>query len=390
MHIPFCQHKCHYCDFNSHVRPSPPWEAYEQALISELQHRISQYDLNRHRVSTLFFGGGTPSLAPPGMIERIIDAIYGLLPCTECMEITLEANPGTVDAQQLKAFRQAGITRLSLGAQSLDDRQLQWLERIHDHHDVRLAVEHARQAGFDNLNLDLMYGLPEQDCGQWLNILEQALCLEPEHLSCYQLTVEPHTRLASMHRHETLALPDESLALTMLLETRRRLAEHGFQAYEVSNFSKPGRTCLHNDGYWLYHDYLGIGAGAAGKFDAPDGGVYRYTNRRSPEQYIRMVHKGASPTATDEQLGIEQAAAEAIWLGLRRTEGLDTITFLRRFGLSPMDMFGMVLKPHVNAENIEIHGRFLRATERGLALLDTIAADVLGQPAVMTSSLGSA
>ncbi len=386
VHVPFCPHKCHYCDFNSHVRPSPPWDAYEQALIAELEHRVRRHGLHRRRVTTLFFGGGTPSLAPPTMIGRLVDAVQRLCSCEKDMEITLEANPGTVSPAQLEAFREAGINRLSLGAQSLDDSQLRWLERVHTCRDILLAVDYARQAGFHNLNLDLMYGLPGQGCDHWLDMLEQALTLKPEHLSCYQLTVEPHTRLASMHQHHALALPDEDLALSMLRETRRRLADHGFLAYEVSNFSTPGHACQHNDGYWLYHDYLGLGAGASGKFDTSDGGIYRYTNRRSPEQYIRAARKSPPPTAFDEYLRIEQAAAEAVWLGLRRSEGLEIRRFDSRFGHSPMDMFGKALAPHVEAGSLEIRKHFLRATEQGLALLDDIAADVLQQSAAMTAT----
>ncbi|MDQ7000238.1 MAG: radical SAM family heme chaperone HemW, partial [Mariprofundus sp.] len=199
MHIPFCLHKCHYCDFNSHERLQPDWDAYRNALITELKHWSNTPQFSGRTLYSIFFGGGTPSLAPPSLIETVIDAARDCCGIENDAEITLEANPGTADSGNFRAYRQAGVNRLSIGIQSLDTTELRWLERIHGSDEAIQAYHIARDAGFSNINLDLMYGLPGQNLQDWLTTLHTAIELSPEHLSCYQLTVEPHTRLAATH-----------------------------------------------------------------------------------------------------------------------------------------------------------------------------------------------
>jgi len=382
VHIPFCVHKCPYCDFNSHVRQSPPWSTYQQALLRELSYWSAQPQYAGRPIQTIFFGGGTPSLAPPSLIRAVLDATGQLFEINRHAEITLEANPGTAEAERFADYRDAGVNRLSMGVQSFDDKELKWLERIHSGHEAIVAYNMARNAGFEQINLDLMYGLPDQSIETWMHHLEQVVSLAPGHISCYQLTVEPHTQLAVRHKQTPLHLPGEDLSLSFLVQTRERLAEAGYTAYEISNFSKPGMHCRHNDAYWQYHDYIGIGAGAAGKWDicegdTPDDGIIRYSNVRSPETYIKSASDTGSTINSREQLSAPQAAAESVWLGLRRTNGISHEWFKARFGASPEILFADVLSSWKKNGCLNVTSKRLNLTEKGLGLADSIAASVL-------------
>jgi putative oxygen-independent coproporphyrinogen III oxidase len=374
VHIPFCVHKCPYCDFNSHVRHMIPWEDYGQAVLHEMAHWAVRPPFRGRRLTSLFIGGGTPSLAPPSLIEAIITNAARHFTLVPDIEITLEANPGTVDAGHFAAYRTAGVNRLSIGVQSFDAGELKWLERIHDAADTVRAFETARQAGFTNINLDLIYGLPGQDMDTWMDSLERAIDLGAEHMSCYQLTVEPHTLLASRHAKSPYPLPDDELALQFMWRTRERLAEAGFTAYEISNFARQGYRSRHNDGYWLYRDYVGVGAGASGKWDTDSGGVCRYTNTRSPETYIRQALEDGIAVGGDEVLERRSAAAEAVWLGLRRHDGISRRWFAERFGEEVLAMFGSALEKWTRSGAIEIDEESLRLSNTGLVQADSIAA----------------
>jgi len=378
VHIPYCVHKCHYCDFNSHERLQPDWPAYQQALIHELETRARSAVFKDRALSSIFFGGGTPSLAPPELIAQLIERANTLCGFTDGIEISLEANPGTVDANNFSAYRQAGVNRLSMGVQSLNNTELRWLERIHGSDEVFNAFQAARKAGFNNINLDLMYGLPEQSMASWLDSLNQAIALGPEHLSCYQLTVEPHTRLAAQHKQKPYALPEDELALQMLFTTRERLKQATYHAYEISNFAKQDSYCRHNDGYWLYHDYIGIGAGASGKWDDTDMlGITRYSNIRTPERYIESILKTGTAVNSQESLNREHAAAEAAWLGLRRHNGIDRQLYAIRFGFDIWNHFSDQLAPWLDQEMISKSETSIQLTRKGLPLADEIAASVL-------------
>jgi len=377
VHIPFCIHKCPYCDFNSHARQSPPWSAYQEALLRELAYWFVQPQYVGRPIHTIFFGGGTPSLAPASLIRSVVEATEQLFTLKQDTEITLEANPGTAEADRFTAYRDAGVNRLSIGVQSFDGKELKWLERIHSVQEALAAYEMARHARFEQINLDLMYGLPDQPIETWMHHLDQAISLAPEHLSCYQLTVEPHTQLAIRHRQTRLALPDEERSLDFLIQTRTRLAMAGYSAYEISNFSKPGMRCKHNDGYWQYHDYIGIGAGAAGKWDTADGGIVRYSNKRAPEAYIQSSLETGCAINSREELSASQAAAEAVWLGLRRTDGISCNDFKLRFGDAPETMFADALSLWLKNNYLSATPDSLKLTEKGLSLADSIAASVL-------------
>ncbi|MDQ6987026.1 MAG: radical SAM family heme chaperone HemW [Mariprofundaceae bacterium] len=381
VHVPFCVHKCPYCDFNSHVRNEPPWDDYRRALLAELTFWARQSQFSGRRIHSVFFGGGTPSLAPPSLIEALLCEIQRLFYFTDDAEITLEANPGSVEAARFAAYRAAGVNRLSIGVQSFDDAELKWLERIHSGDEAKNALATARKAGFDNINLDLMYGLPRQTMDAWLENLDSAIALSPEHLSCYQLTVEAHTELAVRHNKSPLALPEDEKSLDFLWKTRQKLAKNGYKAYEISNFAKKDQKCVHNDAYWLYHDYIGIGAGAAGKWDLKngdyaDGGITRYSNKRSPESYIQAVTTTQSAINSSETVSGKQAAAEAIWLGLRRTNGISRAWFNNRFGSDLAILFHNELAPWMQKEHLKLTSERLLLSEKGLALADSIAADL--------------
>ncbi|NWF38141.1 radical SAM family heme chaperone HemW [Mariprofundus sp. NF] len=381
VHIPFCAHKCHYCDFNSHQRPAPDWQGYQQALIAELEHWAETPMFAGRKLSSIFIGGGTPSLAPPELIDAVIEQANKLYGFEENIEISLEANPGSVDAGHFAAYRQAGINRLSMGVQSLDDRELKWLERIHDSSEALNAFDIARDAGFDNINLDLIYGLPNQPLDQWLQSLQTAIALGTEHLSCYQLTIEPHTKLATTHAINPINVPDDDLAIAMFTETRNQLQSAGLEAYEISNFAKPGLKCRHNDGYWKYHDYIGIGAGAVGKWDdwisENSGGVTRYCNIRTPESYIKAALKSGEAINSRESLTKQQAAAEAIWVGLRRSNGINRDAFRDRFGHDLWALFSDEFSPWLNLGKLELNNEQLSLSSSGLLLADEISASVL-------------
>lgn len=373
VHIPYCVHKCHYCDFNSHVRGEPDWQQYEEALLAELKQWSNETQFSGRELQSIFFGGGTPSLAPASLIASVIEKAAELFWFTGDIEISLEANPGTVDQAHFKGFREAGVNRLSIGVQSLDDTELKWLERIHSGEQAVAALKAGRAAGFTNINLDLMYGLPDQTIEQWFKSLGVVIAMEPEHLSCYQLTVEPHTKLAAEIDRVRERLPDDELALAFLFQTRERLAEAGYAAYEVSNFAKQGMKCRHNDGYWLYRDYIGIGAGASGKWDLESGGVNRYSNIRNPEKYIESALKDGRAINSDEKLPKAIAEAEALWQGLRRTDGISNRWFTERFAVDIQTRFGKELEPWLAEQKLVWDDDNLRLTDKGLPFADSIA-----------------
>ena len=289
VHLPWCVRKCPYCDFNSHPAPAAgvPEDAYLRVLLDDLEYAAAGCE-GRSLVS-VFFGGGTPSLFSPASIERILGRATALLPVASDLEVSLEANPGTIERGAFAAYRSAGVNRVSLGAQSFNDRSLASLGRIHAAEETRAAVAELRAAGLDSFNLDLMYALPEQTIDGALADLEHALALEPAHLSHYQLTVEPNT---VFHRRPP-PLPGEDAAFEMQETCQARLAAAGYVQYEVSAYARPGAACVHNLNYWQFGDYLGIGAGAHGKL-THGGRVTRTARHRSPARYMAATSRGAA------------------------------------------------------------------------------------------------
>lgn len=280
IHIPWCIRKCPYCDFNSHKAPAHlEEEQYIEALVADLEHDLKLFPARE--IHSIFIGGGTPSLFSAQAFANLFQRLQQLLPFKKDIEITLEANPGTVEQGRFEGYRQLGINRLSLGIQSFNPKQLKALGRIHDDRQAHQAIDSARQAGFDNINIDLMHGLPEQSVAEGLGDLHKALEHDPEHLSWYQLTIEPNT----VFYKSPPPLPTEDDAFRLEEEGFALLASRGFNRYEISAFSKPEKPAKHNLNYWLFGDYYGIGAGAHGKLTSPDGQIYRTRKHRQPHDY---------------------------------------------------------------------------------------------------------
>ncbi|HAZ7572777.1 radical SAM family heme chaperone HemW [Legionella sp. PATHC032] len=280
IHIPWCIRKCPYCDFNSHKSPDVlPEHQYIQALIEDLKTDISSY--KTREINSIFIGGGTPSLFSAKAYNNLFNELKRILPFAKNIEITMEANPGTVEQHRFTDYRQSGINRLSLGIQSFNPNHLKILGRIHDEKQAHSAIDTARKAGFDNLNLDIMHGLPNQSVEQGLQDLKTALSYQPEHLSWYQLTIEPNT---VFYKH-TPTLPSEEEDCLLEEQGFALLHDSGYQRYEISAFSKPEKQARHNLNYWLFGDYLGIGAGAHGKMSTPNE-VIRTRKHRQPKDYL--------------------------------------------------------------------------------------------------------
>ena len=329
VHFPWCVRKCPYCDFNSHtLQGELPEAAYVDALLRDL--RVQAADAQGREVASVFFGGGTPSLFSPAAIARLLGVLTSELAFAQGAEITLEANPGTIERGRFADYRAAGINRVSLGAQSFDDRALQRLGRIHAAADTQRAVAELRSAGIDNFNLDLMYGLPHQDVAAAVMDIDTALQLEPAHISHYELTLEPGTVFGGLPPD---GLPDADSALQMQLDCQRRLAEAGFGQYEVSAYARDGRQCRHNLNYWRFGDYLGIGAGAHGKCSRVQSGalsVERSWREREPRRYVSSLPSlPARRTVASSELPFEY-----LMNTLRLLEGFDEREFEQRTGLS--------------------------------------------------------
>ncbi len=288
IHTPWCVHKCPYCDFNSHqATDGLDTEAYVTALLSDLEQELPL--LQQRTLTSIFIGGGTPSLFPATAIHRLLHEVRSRLPCSPDLEITLEANPGTLEADRFAGYRAAGVNRLSIGIQSFDAAILQRLGRIHGPDEATAAVLSARAAGFDNINLDLMFGLPEQTMDQGMRDIQTAIELGPEHISYYQLTLEPNTLFAA----RPPSLPDEDLIWSLQSAGQAALAAAGYGQYEVSAYARPARQCQHNLNYWRFGDYMGIGAGAHSKLtDLTRQQVIRRWRRRQPRDYIEAASSG--------------------------------------------------------------------------------------------------
>ena len=324
VHFPWCVAKCPYCDFNSHsLRGDLPADTYIDALIADLD--MAAADVAGRAVETIFFGGGTPSLFAPEQLERFLEAVHARFLIANDAEITLEANPGAVEHAAFADYRAAGINRLSLGVQSLDDARLKALGRIHSASDARSAFAQARAAGFDNINLDFMYALPEQSLAQASADVEQALELQPEHISHYHLTLEPNTVFYS----RPPPLPDEELAAEIQSKSAELLAQAGYENYEISAWAKPGYQCRHNLNYWRYGDYLGVGAGAHAKLttihDEPHNQASSHSRWREsrvahPREYLQCM-QGPAGAATRYEISEADARFEFMLNRLRLREG---------------------------------------------------------------------
>lgn len=336
VHIPFCPTKCGYCDFNSYAMDGPIVERTAAAIVREIRNS----PWRGRPAKTIFFGGGTPTFLDEKTLVGILEAVFEVHPPVEGCEITSEANPGTVDAAKFRAMRAGGFDRVSLGAQSFLDSDLITLGRVHRGGEIERAVGAAREAGFDNLNLDLMFALPDQSRHAWRSNLDRALSLQPEHISLYCLTIEPGTAFYKQHLHGRITQPDDEAQTEMYDDCLRRTAESGFVPYEISNFALPGRECRHNLEYWTGGEYAAYGPGAVGMIggeswmvDSEWSGLpltthhspltaFRYTNLKHPDRYSAKVEAGEHPAYDVEPLTEADLRIERIMLGLRLDQGI--------------------------------------------------------------------
>ncbi len=365
IHFPWCVRKCPYCDFNSHAvrEEGIPEAVYIDALLADIEAALPR--IWGRRVHTIFIGGGTPSLISPEGLERLLAGVRMRLPLAPDCEITLEANPGTLEADHFPAFRAAGITRLSLGIQSFDAAMLARIGRIHDGAQARRAAELA-STHFETFNFDLMYALPGQTLAEALRDIETALEFSPPHLSCYHLTMEPNTAFGARPPSN---LPDEDASADMQEAIEARLAAAAYQHYETSAFAQPGHRCRHNLNYWRFGDYLGVGAGAHGKLSSHDG-IVRETRHKHPAAYLEAATRGDFVQARQE-VGDAALPFEFMMNALRLTEGVPATLFAERTGLSLAAIEAKLVAARRDGL-LETDGAILRPTARGQRFLNSL------------------
>lgn len=373
VHIPFCIAKCAYCDFTSFPIRGQDTRTYVEALIEEMRLvRVSIPSLTT-TFGSVYFGGGTPTTLSPQTLVGILERLRELYPIAEDAEVTVEANPGTVDRDALQHLRAGGFNRLSLGVQALDDRLLRALGRIHTARQAVQSVCWAKEAGFGNISIDLIYGLPRQCVGDWQRTLQEAVALEPRHISAYALSVEPGTQFWHLRQRGLLCLPEEDIEAEMCELAEALLARHGYERYEISNYAQPGWRCRHNQAYWRNEPYLGFGAGAVSYWDGK-----RRRNVSEPRCYVGKVMAGCIPTEEWECLPPEKAAGEAVMLGLRMLDGIDAEDIQRRFGVSVLERFADRIRRLVDVGLLEVDGSRLRLTPRGVMLANEVWAEFVG------------
>ena len=373
VHWPFCTAKCPYCDFNSHVRSRIDEDGWIDAIVRELEWVAGLQGAERPIVETVFFGGGTPSLMQGSSVQRTLDTIAKLWRTANDVEVTLEANPASADAARFRDYRAAGVNRLSLGMQALNDRDLKMLGRLHDVAEARAALKLA-VANFDRVSLDLIYARPDQTLAQWRKELEEALAFGTEHLSLYQLTIEPATPFYQLHRSGTLKVPDEGLAADLFELTQEVTAAAGRPAYEISNHARPGAEARHNLLYWRYGTYAGVGPGAHGRLELDRRRVATETEKL-PERWRELVARHGHGLREQMPIASEDAAREQLLMNLRLAEGIDLDAYRERWGRCVDEERMAAL---VEQGLLCLEGERLRATPRGRLLLNSVIAALAG------------
>lgn len=380
IHVPWCVRKCPYCDFNSHERDNAgviPEADYVAALLDDLRHDLPY--VYEREIQSIFIGGGTPSLLSAQAYETLFEGLQKSLSFASDIEITLEANPGTAEREKFADYFALGINRLSLGVQSFDPQHLQKLGRIHDANDAQRAIEYARKAGFKRLNLDIMYGLGEQTPAQALSDLQRAISFAPEHLSWYQLTIEPNTAFYK----QPPPIPGEDILIDMQDQGLALLAENGFQRYEVSAFAQPGEASRHNLNYWRFGDYLGIGAGAHAKLTQPrQARIVRLRKRKQPEHYLQAAQHSMKQAqanllvrypylADASPIEAEDLPVEFLLNALRLREGFTITQYQTLTGL-PFDALGKRVESLKHQGLLSVDGERITTTERGYQFLNSV------------------
>lgn len=419
IHIPFCARKCAYCDFLSFAAPERVYREYMDKLIEEICGQGPNFQ--EYRVSTIFVGGGTPSILPADLVMELFATLSENFDISLDAEVTIEANPGTLTMEKLEVYRQSGVNRLSIGLQSADDKELKYLGRIHSYDSFLKSFQRARQAGFKNINVDLMSALPGQDVHSWKNTLKKVMMLKPEHISAYSLIIEEGTPFyerfgekrkpekrkpehagaedrdagsmpqqsdnpAAAGRKQTAAevaaraavmtlpdLPDEDTDRAMYHLTKEMMESHGYHRYEISNYAKKGYECRHNNGYWTGVEYLGLGLGASSYTYG-----YRYHNTEDLQEYLSLnLYEGGAAARGIEELTLEEKMEEFMFVGLRRMEGVSGSEFMDRFGQNMWNVYGDVLKKLENQGLIEVDMPMVRLTELGIDVSNVVLAEFL-------------
>lgn len=403
IHIPFCARKCSYCDFLSFAAPERVYREYMDKLIEEICGQGPNFQ--EYRVSTIFLGGGTPSILPADLIMELFATLSENFDIALDAEVTLEANPGTLTMEKLEVYRQSGINRLSIGLQSADDKELKYLGRIHSYDSFLKSYQRARQAGFKNINVDLMSALPGQDVHSWKTTLKKVMMLKPEHISAYSLIIEEGTpfferfgepeckkgllsggQQENSKKPETASevaaraavmtlpdLPDEDTDREMYHLTKEMMAAQGYERYEISNYAKKGYECRHNTGYWTGVEYLGLGLGASSYTYG-----YRYHNTEDLQEYLSLnLYEGGAAARDIEELSLEDKMEEFMFVGLRMMKGVSGSEFLERFGLNMWNVYGDVLKKLEQQGLIEVEAPMVRLTERGIDVSNVVLSEFL-------------
>jgi len=371
VHWPFCTAKCPYCDFNSHVRSRVDDSEWVSGVIRELEYVAGLHGPSRPMVETIFFGGGTPSLMSGKSVAAVLDTIAKLWPIAPAVETTLESNPASADAERFRDYRRAGVNRLSLGAQALNDADLKMLGRLHGVAEAKAAVRFA-QACFDHVSLDLIYARPHQTVEQWRSELQQALAFGTDHLSLYQLTIEPATPFAVLARTGALAVPNDDTAAALYEATQEITEAAGLPAYEISNHANSGAECRHNLLYWRYGDYAGVGPGAHGRLTLGGRRIATATERL-PERWRARIETEGHALVERNELSSDDAAREHLLMNLRLTEGLDVASYESRWGLS---LNRSRFKTLQDERLLEFSKGRLAATPSGRLVLNSLIAEL--------------
>lgn len=368
VHIPFCVKKCDYCDFLSAPAGRDTQEQYVQALLHEIQ---TEGGRRKEPVASVFIGGGTPSILEADLLEKILKALYRCFYIEKEAEVTMEANPGTLTLEKLRICRENGVNRLSLGLQSPDDTELASLGRIHDYQQFLESYQMARETGFHNVNVDLMFGIPGQTRDGWEKSLRIVAALNPEHISAYSLIIEEGTPFAARN----LKLPDEDTEYQMYEDTARILGEYGFEQYEISNYARGGKACIHNIGYWTGVSYLGLGLGAASLMDG-----CRFTNTTSLERYTTASRKPDFPDNIRKdliKLTRQEQMEEFMFLGLRLRSGISKVEFAQRFGIPIEEIYGDVIRRYKELALLQEENGRIFLSRHGIHVSNTVMADFL-------------
>jgi putative oxygen-independent coproporphyrinogen III oxidase len=368
IHWPFCRSKCPYCDFNSHVREGIDEERWTRALLADLDRQAALAP--EYEVVSVFFGGGTPSLMPPGTVAALIERVRALWPVAPDLEITLEANPNSAEAERFAGFARAGVNRLSLGVQALDPDSLRFLGRRHGRGEAIAAIRLARDI-FPRYSFDLIYARPGQTLEAWDAELGEALALSGEHLSLYQLTIEPGTAFGNRAARGEVLAADEDIAAALFELTTHRLEAAGLPAYEISNHARPGAQCRHNLVYWKYRDYLGIGPGAHGRVTR-DGGKIATAQLRSPEAWLAAIESAGTAIAEETPIERETAVEEMVMMGLRLVDGISRPRLEALAGSGVAALFGPRLARLIDGGFLVLDNDRLAATEAGRQRLNAV------------------